>query len=442
MSPAGFPRLPGVQSDQRLLALARDGDERAFEALVRRYRRALLRYCRRMGLSDSRAEDVVQQALLRAWLALERGGDVHAPKAWLYRTVHNTAVNALRSTRNHSPLEDGVPVGLAASAESDFESRVAVRQTLGDVAGLPRMQREAVVLTAFDGRSHEEIAVALGVSHGAVRGLLYRARATLRDAAAAFAPQPVLLWASGLLGRMTPGAAKLAELSAPAAGGDMGGALAKGAALAATAAVLAVGTGVVPLPRHLAHHSNAAAQALGITPASAEAQTGRPSLTGAGAPREGAASSTGSGPGRRSGSSRRPAGAPIASTPLRGSNGGEGSRRRGGEGPSSSSGDTALLLGGQEELSSGRGEATQPRSGSDRRQAPESEPWDSSHGGSGAPGCDHCSQPSGGGDTASHSGDAEPGSPATVAPGVSPPTASDVQPASSSEALAERHVRD
>ena len=261
-----------VQSDQRLLALARDGDERAFEAFVRRHRRSLLRYCRRMGLSDSRAEDVVQQSLLRAWLALERGGEVHAPKAWLYRTVHNTAVNALRATRDHAPLEDGVRHETAVSAEGDFERRVAVRQTLRGVAGLPRMQREAIMLTAFDGRSHEEIALALGVTHGAVRGLLYRARATLRDAAAAVVPQPALIWASGLLGRMTPTAGRLAEISAPAGGADVGGALAKGAALAATAAVLAVGTGVVALPSHLAHRSKAAAVALGMLPATAEAE--------------------------------------------------------------------------------------------------------------------------------------------------------------------------
>src|SRR3981189_2713940 len=118
MSPGGRPRLPLVQSDQRLLALARDGDERAFEAIVRRYRRPLLRYCRRMGLSDSRAEDVVQQALMRAWIALGRGGEVHAPKAWLYRTVHNTAVNSGPSAREHGPLDDGDFAGLAPSAET------------------------------------------------------------------------------------------------------------------------------------------------------------------------------------------------------------------------------------------------------------------------------------------------------------------------------------
>jgi RNA polymerase sigma factor (sigma-70 family) len=273
MSPGGFPRLPLVQSDQRLVALARGGDQHAFETLVRRHRRPLLRYCRRMGLSDARAEDVLQQALLQAWLALERGSDVRAPKAWLYRTVHNTAVNVLRSPRDdHGALDDRAHVDTSPSAESAVERRIAVRETLSDVAALPQMQRDAILLTAIDGSSHAEIASALGVTHGAVRGLLYRARTTLRDAAAAVMPQPALFWASGLLGRMAPTAGRFAELPAPAGSADFGGVLAKGAALAATAAALAVGTGVVPLKRHGAHRAKAAAMGLATGPTTAGAQ--------------------------------------------------------------------------------------------------------------------------------------------------------------------------
>ena len=66
MSPRVSIRLLATQPDERLVALARDGHERAFEALVRRYRRPLLRYCQRLRLSDARAEDVVQQALTKA----------------------------------------------------------------------------------------------------------------------------------------------------------------------------------------------------------------------------------------------------------------------------------------------------------------------------------------------------------------------------------------
>jgi RNA polymerase sigma factor (sigma-70 family) len=83
------------QSDERLVALTRAGHERAFETIVRRYRRPLLAACRRM-VDDGRAEDVLQQALLAAWSALRRGDDVRDLHAWLFRIVRNAAVSHRR----------------------------------------------------------------------------------------------------------------------------------------------------------------------------------------------------------------------------------------------------------------------------------------------------------------------------------------------------------
>src|ERR1700680_2606023 len=96
--------LPAL-SDERLVSLASKGHERAFETFVQRYRAALLVYCRRMGLSEWRAEEVLQQALLQVWLALSSGTEVRDPKPWLYRIVHNGAVNAMRRTsEDHAAL--------------------------------------------------------------------------------------------------------------------------------------------------------------------------------------------------------------------------------------------------------------------------------------------------------------------------------------------------
>jgi RNA polymerase sigma factor (sigma-70 family) len=248
------PRLPigllAAQSDRRLLELVAAGHERAFEVLVKRYRRQLMRYCRRMGFTDSGAEDIIQHAFLRAWLALERGVEVRAPKPWLYRIVHNSAVNVIRSSREeHVQLVEDTP--RPDSYESPLERRLLVRETLSDLAELPPMQREAILMSAVDGRSHEEVAHALGITNGAVRGLLYRARSTLRDAAAALIPQPLVNWAAGCASRGVPTAERLAQLSAQGGGGT----LARGAAMAATAAVLAAGVVVVPHHGHAAHHA-------------------------------------------------------------------------------------------------------------------------------------------------------------------------------------------
>jgi RNA polymerase sigma factor (sigma-70 family) len=299
VSPRVSTRLLATQSDQRLLELLANGHERAFEAVVHRYRRPLLSYCRRMGLADSRAEDVLQQSLLKAWLALQGGTEVRELRPWLYRIVHNTAVNAMRS----APEEQGSELEAArmetVAAESQLERSIAARDALTDVAALPPMQRDAIVMSALDGRSHEEVASALGITNGAVRGLLYRARATLRSAAALLIPQPLLEWASGSASRVAPTAGRLAELSA-GGGGEAGGMLLKGAAVAVTAA-LAAGAVLVPGHQRAAGQAAHAARAHRAGADLADAAAAQPTGAGKGTAGAGAAggqpaSSTGSAP--------------------------------------------------------------------------------------------------------------------------------------------------
>jgi hypothetical protein len=107
------------------------------------------------------------------------------------------------------------------------------RRCLTDVPTPSDRPAQAIVLSAIDGRSHEEVADVLGVSHGAVRGLLYRARETLRAAAAAVMPQPLINWAWGSLGGAGAASERLAEISAPAGAAGMTAALLKGAELRA-----------------------------------------------------------------------------------------------------------------------------------------------------------------------------------------------------------------
>jgi len=75
MTPIVSSTLLRTQSDGRLVELARGGSERAFEAIVERYRKPLGRYASRI-VGDSRAEDVVQDVFVRAWDALRRGPEV------------------------------------------------------------------------------------------------------------------------------------------------------------------------------------------------------------------------------------------------------------------------------------------------------------------------------------------------------------------------------
>jgi len=254
MSPNVSTRLLAVQPDGRLTDLASRGDERAFEALVRRYRAPMMRYCARMGLGEAVAEDVVQHALLKAWLALIGGTPVRELRPWLYRIVHNMAISSIRVTRElPGELPEAAENGVLHSTPPEAEDRLAAREALGLLAALPAMQRHAIVLTAVQGRSHGEAASVMGISDGAVRGLIHRARRSLRSAAAAFMPPGLQAW----LGRGS-GAAPMAEGSggATAGAGALGltGVLAKGTLVAATAGLVIAGGGVLRSAHHGGTH--------------------------------------------------------------------------------------------------------------------------------------------------------------------------------------------
>jgi RNA polymerase sigma factor (sigma-70 family) len=184
-----------TQSDERLVDLARDGSDAAFSAIVERYRRQMMRGCRRV-LPESRAEDAVQQSFIAAWRALQRGDAVTDLHAWLMRIARNTALNALRvSGYDYDELRDSLRGSEAPQGE--LERRDVVRQTLAGLAALPERQREALMRSAIEGASHAEIAKALGLSEGATRQLVLRARATMRSAATALTPGPLIGWAAG-----------------------------------------------------------------------------------------------------------------------------------------------------------------------------------------------------------------------------------------------------
>ena len=241
MAPLLSTPLLRTQSDGRLVALAADGHDRAFEAIVERYRRPLQRYLRRL-LSEALAEDVLQASFVRAWQALRAGTDVRDLRPWLYRIAHNQALNTLRAAGAALPA---VTAELPAiSLEAEVERREELREALDGIEALPDRQRAALVAIAVADRPHADVARELGMSDGALRQLLLRARTTLRAAATALTPYPLMSW---LAGGQEVTAARVAEVAAGAGGA--------GVAIKASAAVLAAGAVVAGGPALRGDHA-------------------------------------------------------------------------------------------------------------------------------------------------------------------------------------------
>jgi RNA polymerase sigma factor (sigma-70 family) len=245
-----------TQSDDRLVALAREGHERAFEAIVDRYRKPLLRAARRV-LPEGRAEDALQQGLLAAWTALQRGAEVHELRPWLYRIVHNTALNALRGG-GYDYAELSEAIRIEDGTDEELERRALVRQTLASLAALPERQREALLRTAVSGDPQGEVARDLGLSDNALRQLIHRARVSMRAAATALTPMPLVSAAAAGSSRDSALVERIAELVSVGGGSAT---LAKAGAVAVIAGGAVSGPAIVDRAAERPPKTEAAASA-------------------------------------------------------------------------------------------------------------------------------------------------------------------------------------
>jgi RNA polymerase sigma factor (sigma-70 family) len=175
-----------LQSDERLVALTRRGNQAAYEALVGRYQSRLLAFCRHMLGSREDAEDVLQEvfaAAFNAMLADERALNV---RPWLYRIARNRSLNHLRRTQAIGV--DSMDVHLSehgATTADKVHKREEFRQLMEDVQGLPETQRTALLLREIDALSYEQIAEAMETTVPSIKSLLVRARVSLAEAAEA-----------------------------------------------------------------------------------------------------------------------------------------------------------------------------------------------------------------------------------------------------------------
>jgi RNA polymerase sigma factor (sigma-70 family) len=197
--PALPPAMLAAMADETLVGLVAAGSDDAFAALDDRYRLRLVRFARGFvpgGTAD--AEDVVQDAMVRAVRALRNGSRPDAPGPWLHRITRNCALDLTASRRRHPVVELADHAHPPAEdAQAAVERRMGVRGLVDDVGRLPDTQRSALVLRELEGRSYADIADELEVTVPAVKSLLVRARQGLKRArddrrVAAWLPLPLL----------------------------------------------------------------------------------------------------------------------------------------------------------------------------------------------------------------------------------------------------------
>jgi len=177
----GLTETPAPNADSALVRRAASGDTAAFEQLYRshvgRMHGVILRL---LGMDRARAEELTQEAFVRAWQKLDSYRHESAFSTWLHRLGVNTALMELRGRRDEQAMDDDE---LQAAAGGEIPFCAAERADLERaVSNLPPRARAVLVLHDVEGWKHEEIATELGMAVGSSNAQLHRARGLLRRA--------------------------------------------------------------------------------------------------------------------------------------------------------------------------------------------------------------------------------------------------------------------
>lgn len=178
--PQALPPAPLEDDDAELARRAAQADVAAFEQLYRRHHRRLHGVIVRLvGQAGARAEDLTQEAFVRAWQALPTFRFDSALSTWLHRLAVNTALMELRARRSRPWHEDDAALDVVSTPDTATRAQLG-RDLDRAVASLPPRARAVLVLHDVEGWTHEEIAAELGMAVGSSKAQLHRARGLLR----------------------------------------------------------------------------------------------------------------------------------------------------------------------------------------------------------------------------------------------------------------------
>ena len=172
------------EQERSWVEAARAGDTRAFERLYRRHAGRIYALAWRLGGNDAAlADDLVQEAFIRAWDKLHLFEGKSAFGTWLHRLAANVALSdrriRLRRVARELPMDDTVE----RTAVGERDLRVGLRTDLEQaIAGLPERARTVLVLFDIEGYRNEEIADLTGMAVGSSKAQLHRARKLVRAA--------------------------------------------------------------------------------------------------------------------------------------------------------------------------------------------------------------------------------------------------------------------
>ena len=174
--------MPLTSNERDLVKQALAGDQAAFEMIIRTYSRQVFARAYSILRQPEEAEDVVQETFLKAWNSKWKIRDPEKFPQWLFSIARNQSLDFVRKRRTVPLTEDAEEIENPSEENPDRQMEgTELRAKIGvALEALPENHRLAVTLRYLEGMDHQGIEQVMGLSNGALRGILGRAMQTLR----------------------------------------------------------------------------------------------------------------------------------------------------------------------------------------------------------------------------------------------------------------------
>lgn len=167
-------------SDEQLVKYVREEDKEAYAQIISRYKDRLMRYAVYLTNDDDKAADVVQEAFIKAYVNLN-GFDIKKKfSSWIYRIVHNEAVDVLRKHSKDMHMTDNIDFDSGINIEDNLIKKELLAHTYHCLGQMPILYREPLSLYFLEDKSYDEISEILRIPVGTVGTRINRAKILMK----------------------------------------------------------------------------------------------------------------------------------------------------------------------------------------------------------------------------------------------------------------------
>ena len=163
-------------SDEKLIEKIRSSDQELYSLIVERYQDKLLRYASSLVHDGDMAADVVQDSFIKVFINLRGFNTKKKFSSWIYRIVHNEAINAIKKYHREVQMPEGMDFKSGEDIKTDFEKEETAREIRSCLARIPQIYSAPLILFYIDNKAYQEISDILRIPMGTVAIRISRAK--------------------------------------------------------------------------------------------------------------------------------------------------------------------------------------------------------------------------------------------------------------------------